>query len=93
LPYRPRARAQKSPAAKKITINGKLTRATGIGGGGTGWALELKREITLEVRKLNSIEVSGAQEEFESGKSNELRRMGRWCITTASSEAIIWCSK
>jgi hypothetical protein len=70
------ARPQKSPAAKKITINGKLRRATGIGGEGAGWTLELKREITLEGKKLNSIEVSGAQEKFEEWKEQRVNANG-----------------
>ena len=73
------ARADESHPPKKITITGKLTRVMGIGGETTSWALQLKREITLEGKKLDSIEISGPVEKFE--KLNDQRVRARGTLT------------
>src|SRR5262245_47173570 len=72
-------RADESPAPKKITITGKLTRVIGIGGETTSWALQLKRQITLEGKKMDSIEISGPVEKFE--KLNDQRVRARGTLT------------
>ncbi len=53
---------------KKITIIGKLTRVMAIGGETSGWSVEFKHRITLEGKKVRSVEVSGPLEELEKLK-------------------------
>jgi len=71
--------AQGSHPAKKITVIGKLTRVLAIGAETTGWSIEPKREITLEGKKMKSIEISGSTEEFE--KLNDQRVRARGVLT------------
>ena len=61
---------------RKITVTGKLTRVMGIGGETSGWALQLKREIVLEGKKMDSIEISGPAETFEKLKNQRVRARG-----------------
>jgi hypothetical protein len=61
---------------RKITATGKLTRFMGIGGETSGWALQLKREMVLEGKKMDSIEISGAVETFEKLKNQRVRARG-----------------
>lgn len=67
---------QEVQPVKKLTIIGKLTRVMAIGGESTGWSLELKRQITLEGKKMRSIEISGATEEFEKLNDQRVRAKG-----------------
>ena len=67
---------QEAQPAKKLTIIGKLTRVMAIGGESTGWSLELKRQITLEGKKMRSIEISGPTEEFEKLNDQRVRAKG-----------------
>ena len=67
---------QEAPAPKKITIIGKLTRVMAIGGETSGWSLELKHEITLEGKKMRSVEVTGPLEELEKLKDQRVRAKG-----------------
>jgi len=66
------ARPQEAPPPKKITITGKLTRVMAIGGETSGWSLELKHRITLEGRKMRSVEVTGPAEELEKLKDQRV---------------------
>ena len=68
--------AQQSTAGKKTAIVGKLTRVMAIGGETTGWSLELRREITLEGKKMRSVEVSGPAEALEKLKDQRVRARG-----------------
>jgi len=70
------ARPQQNPAPKKITITGKLIRVMAIGGETSGWSLELKHQITLEGRKMRSVEVTGSPEEFEKLKDQRVTALG-----------------
>lgn len=67
---------QKALAPKKITIIGKLTRIMAIGGETSGWSLELKRGITLEGKKMRSVEVTGPADELEKMKDQRVRAKG-----------------
>ncbi|HKF25055.1 MAG TPA: hypothetical protein VKB24_03740, partial [Candidatus Acidoferrum sp.] len=54
----PLASAQKKPQQPaEMILTGKLTRVMGIGGETTGWALELKSDLTIEGQTFRSIEV------------------------------------
>ena len=66
------ARPQQTAAPKKITITGKLTRVMAIGGETSGWSLELKHQITLEGKKMRSVEVIGPPEELEKLKGQRV---------------------
>ncbi len=66
------ARPQEAPPAKKITITGKLTRVMAIGGETSGWSLELKHRITLQGKKLRSVEVTGPAAELEKLKDQRV---------------------
>jgi hypothetical protein len=70
---------QEAPRPQRITIAGKLTHVMGIGGETTGWALQLRREIRLEGKKMDSIEISGPVDKFE--KLNDQRVKARGTIT------------
>jgi hypothetical protein len=69
-------RPQETPASKKIIITGKLTRVMAIGGETSGWSLEFKHRITLEGKKLRSVEVTGPAEELEKLKNHLVRAQG-----------------
>src|SRR5713226_6845186 len=64
---------QEVPAPKKITITGKLTRVMAIGGETSGWSVEFKHRITLEGKKVRSVEVTGPFEELEKLKDQSVR--------------------
>jgi hypothetical protein len=70
------ARSQEAPAPKKITIIGKLTRVMAIGGETSGWSVEFRHRITLEGKKMRSVEVTGALEELEKLKDQRVRAEG-----------------
>ena len=70
------ARPQQTPAPKKITVTGKLIRVMAIGGETSGWSLELKHQITLEGKKMRSVEASGATEELEKLKDRRVTAVG-----------------
>jgi hypothetical protein len=70
------ARPQQTAPPKKITITGKLTRVMAIGGETSGWSLELKHQITLEGKKMRSVEASGAAEELEKLKDRRVTAVG-----------------
>ena len=70
------ARPQQPPPPKKITITGKLTRVMAIGGETSGWSLELKQQITLEGKKMRSVEVTGPAEELEKLKDRGVTAVG-----------------
>ena len=70
------ASQQETARPKKIGITGKLTRVIAIGAETSGWSIELKREITVEGKKMRSIEVSGSPEEFERLKNQRVRATG-----------------
>ena len=60
-----RSLAQQKPLQPgEVVLVGKLGHVMGIGGETTGWALELRTEVTLEGQKMNSIEVSGPAEKL-----------------------------
>lgn len=67
---------QEALAPKKITIIGKLTRIMAIAGETSGWSLELKHEITLQGKKMRSVEVRGPAEELEKLKDQRVRAKG-----------------
>jgi hypothetical protein len=67
---------QVSATPTNITVIGKLNHVMGIGGETTGWALQLKRELTLEGKKMGSIEISGPDQEFEKLKDQRVRARG-----------------
>ena len=67
---------QEAPAAKKITIIGKLTRVMAIGGETSGWSVEFGHRITLEGKKMRSVEVTGPLEELEKLKNQRVRAEG-----------------
>jgi hypothetical protein len=70
------ALADETRQPQKITITGKLTRVMGIGGETTSWALQLKREITLEGKKMDSIEISGQVDKFEKLNAQRVKVRG-----------------
>src|SRR5260370_40079112 len=70
------AQPQGAPAAKKKTITGKLTRVMAIGGETSGWSVEFKHRITLEGKKVRSVEVTGPFEELEKLKDQSVRAEG-----------------
>ncbi len=78
---------QEAQPAKKLTIIGKLTRVMAIGGESTGWSLELKRQITLEGKKMRSIEISGPTEEFETHRTG-VERADHLVLEVASISAV-----
>jgi hypothetical protein len=67
---------QQTAPAKKVTITGKLTRVMAIGGETSGWSLELKRPITLEGKKMRSVEVTGSAAELERFKDRRVTALG-----------------
>jgi hypothetical protein len=67
---------QEAAAPKKIAIIGKLTRVMAIGGETSGWSLELKRGITLEGKKMRSVEVTGPADDLEKLKDQRVRVRG-----------------
>jgi len=67
---------QEAPAPKKITITGKLTSVMAIGGETSGWSVEFKHRITLEGKKVRSVEVTGPFEELEKLKDQSVRAEG-----------------
>jgi hypothetical protein len=70
------AAPQQPPTPKKITITGKLAQVMGIGGETTGWALQLKREVTLAGKRVDSIEISGPVDRFEELKGQRVKAKG-----------------
>jgi hypothetical protein len=67
---------QEARKPKQVTVMGKLTRVMAIGGESTGWSLELNRQISLEGKKMRSIEVSGPTEEFQKLSDKRVRARG-----------------
>src|SRR5258708_24281657 len=67
---------QEAPAPKKITIIGKLIRVMAIGGETSGWSIEFRQRITLEGKKMRSVEVTGALKELEKLKDQRVRAQG-----------------
>jgi len=67
---------QEAPAPKKITIIGKLTRVMAIGGETSGWSVEFRHRITLEGKKMRSVEVTGPLAELEKLKDQRVRAEG-----------------
>jgi hypothetical protein len=49
---------QAQPSEQNIDVTGKLVRAMVIGGGSTGWILELQSAVTFDGKPVNSILVS-----------------------------------
>ncbi|HEV3483562.1 MAG TPA: hypothetical protein VGR97_14685 [Candidatus Acidoferrales bacterium] len=41
----------------KMTVTGKLIRVAAIGGESTGWAIQLDSEITIDGKRVNSVEI------------------------------------
>ena len=70
------ASAQEAHPQKKITVVGRLTRLMSMGAETTGWSLELRHGITLEGKKMKSIEISGPAEEFEKLNDRRVRAKG-----------------
>lgn len=62
-----------------ITVAGKLSRAAGIGGESTGWAIQFDSETTVQGKPMKSIEVSGQPREF--GRLENLRVEAKGRIT------------
>jgi hypothetical protein len=73
---------QEAPAAKKITIIGKLTRVLAIGGETSGWSVEFRHRITLEGKKMRSVEVTGPLEELEKLKNQRVHAEGAFAHHT-----------
>jgi hypothetical protein len=67
---------QESHPPKTITVVGKVTRVMAIGAETTGWSLELKREITLEGKKMKSVEISGPAGKFEKLVDQRVKAKG-----------------
>jgi hypothetical protein len=67
---------QEAAARKKITIIGKLTRVMAIGGETSGWSVEFRHRITLQGKKMRSVEVTGALAELEKLKDQRVRAEG-----------------
>jgi heat shock protein HslJ len=65
---------------KELTVVGKLVRVMGIGGETTGWAIETESGVTVEGKKVNSVEVSYADGEM-LGKLADKRVEARGKIT------------
>jgi hypothetical protein len=42
---------------KKMTVTGKLLRVAAIGGETTGWAIQFDSEITIDGKRVNSVEI------------------------------------
>ena len=66
----------KPPAAQKLVLRGKLTRVMGIGGESTGWMLEFAKEMTVDGKKLHSIEISGEPKRLEKFADQTVRVRG-----------------
>jgi heat shock protein HslJ len=49
--------SQAQTPGKKLTVNGKLSRAMAIGGETTGWVIQLESEITIDGKQVDSIEL------------------------------------
>lgn len=60
-----------------ITVTGKLSRAAGIGGESTGWAVKLDSETTVQGKPTKSIEVSGQPKEFEKLENLHVEAKGK----------------
>jgi hypothetical protein len=73
---------QEAPAPKKITIVGRLTRVMAIGGETSGWSVEFRHRITLEGKKMRSIEVTGPLEWLEKLKNQRVRAEGAFAHHT-----------
>ena len=73
---------QEVPAGKKITITGKLTRVLALGGETSGWSVEFRHRITLEGKKMRSVEVTGPLEELERLKDQRVRADGAFAHHT-----------
>ncbi len=76
------AQPQEAPPLKKITITGKLIRVMAIGGETSGWSLELKHRITLEGKKMRSVEVTGPAEDLEKLKDQRVTVEGTFAHHT-----------
>ena len=70
------ALSQVTPPPKKITITGTLSRITAIGGETSGWSLELQQPITLEGKKMRSVEIMGPSDKLEQLKDQRVRAKG-----------------
>jgi hypothetical protein len=71
-----------APAAKKISIVGRLTRVLAIGGETSGWSVEFRHRITLEGKKMRSVEVTGPLGELEKLKGQRVRAEGAFAHHT-----------
>jgi hypothetical protein len=77
--------AQKKPLQPgEMILVGKLTHVMGIGGETTGWALELRSDLTIEGQTFRSIEVSGPQKKLTQLADQEVKARGfikhRHCV-------------
>lgn len=69
--------AQKKPLQPgEMILAGKLTHVMGIGGETTGWALELRSDLTVEGQTFRSIEVSGPQKKLARLAGQEVKARG-----------------
>jgi len=73
----PLTSAQKKPQQPaEMILTGKLTHVMGVGGETTGWALELKSDLTIEGQTFRSIEVSGPSKKLASLADQEVKARG-----------------
>jgi hypothetical protein len=64
--------------AQNIDVTGKLVRAMAVGGGSTGWILELESAVTFDSKPVNSILVSYRKaEQLEKLENARVRVTGK----------------
>jgi hypothetical protein len=69
--------AQKKPLQPgEVILLGRLVHVMGIGGESTGWALELKSDLTVEGQTFRSIEVSGPAKALAKLADQEVKARG-----------------
>jgi hypothetical protein len=60
----------------EMILTGKLTQVMGVGGETTGWALELRSDLTIEGQTFRSIEVSGPAGKLARLADQEVKARG-----------------
>ena len=73
----PYSSAQKKPLQPgEVILLGRLSHVMGIGGETTGWALELKSDLTVGAQTFRSIEVSGPAKRLAKLADQEVQARG-----------------
>ena len=62
----------------KITVTGRLIRALAIGGESTGWVIQVESEISIDGKRVNSIEVDSHDiEKLKKLENKRVRASGK----------------